>query len=198
MLTGGTFLQQIRLMNRDTALLFERVINGVNNMANHLGVDPQGKVDAPAQHSALTVTPAATGDMVHVSINNQSAVKKNVQNFVEHSNDGGLSWRVDHLGASNEKFIPLPTFKADGTTKQSYIFRSYPQYLGSDAQAKHTYWGSQVKPTPVTLNGTAAMDIPSAVGSGTAAPNGQQGGQGLGTVLNRPAQTTKRPNVNVT
>lgn len=191
MLSGDEFLQDVRLRDPRTGLLFQRIINGINNIANHLGVDPDGKVEPPPPHAALNVQPGQ--DMAHVSINNPAPLNKNIQNFVEWSNDSGFSWHVEHLNAQNEKVLTLPTKNGDGTKTHDYIFRSYSQYLGSDAQGTKTYLGSATNPTVVNLTGTAQMDLLPAVGSGTAAPDGQQGGQGLGTVLNRPAQGPKRP-----
>jgi hypothetical protein len=194
MLSGGNFLQELRERDPHTALLIERIIDGINIMGNHINVDPTGKVSPPPPHDALMVT--AGDNMVHVSISNQQALNKNAHNIVEYSNDSGLSWRHANLVSANEGFIALPAFKGDGVTPHNWIFRSYPQYLGSDAQNQHTYFGSKNSPTVVNVNGTSKMDIPAAVGAGTANPNGQEAGLGLGTVLNRPAPGPKRPNLN--
>ena len=192
-LSGGQFLQDLRLESPRAALLLERVINGLNTISDHLGVDPTGKAEPPNQIPSISVMPGP--DMVHVTLNDTSPLHKNEQNFLEHSVDGGLTWHMNHLGASRGINMPLPTMNSGGTT-YNYFFRAYKQRLGSDAQSEHTYLGSAVSPMTVNLTGTAKMDLLPSAGGGTAPPNGQQAGQGLGTALSRPAQTQKRPNLN--
>jgi hypothetical protein len=193
MLAGAEFLQQLRLNSPKTGVLIDSIIDGINNMAAHLGVDPTGKVDPPDPISSIQVQPGP--DMAHVTLTDNSQVKKNVQYFVEHSVDGGATWHVTHLNASRGVVLSLPTKNAAGTT-YNYQFRGYSQLLGSDAQPSKITHGGTYTPTNVQLTGTAAMDLLPSTGSGTASVNGQQGGQGLGTDLTRPAIGPKRPNLN--
>jgi hypothetical protein len=133
--------------------------------------------------------------MVHVTLTDNSQVKKNVNYFVEHSTDSGATWHVSHLNASREAVLPLPTHDGNGNL-YNYQFRGYSQYVGSDAQSEKAVFGGKYTPTNVNLTGTAHMTLLPAVGSGTAAPNGEQGGQRLGSDLIRPPQGPKRPSLN--
>jgi hypothetical protein len=188
-LSGGQFLQDIRLESPRTALLFERLINGINNMAQHLGVDPQGKNSPPHAPNAINVS--AGDGMVHVTHTDNTPTNKNTQWFTDWSNDSGKSWHQVHHNSSREVTIPLAAKAVTGGATHNYIFRGYKQQVGSDP-SEHTYFGSRLNPTVVNVTGTTAIDYLPAVGGGTNAPNGQQG-SGLGTDLLRPAQTQKRP-----
>lgn len=185
------FLNEIR--NRDPHLgkLLEQVIDGMTGISNHLGVDPKGKVQPPDPHQALNVS--AGSDHVHVTITDNSQVKKNIQNFVEWSaNDPTFANpHVEDLGASRGRVLGLPAKDGTGTVI-SYYFKSYGQYLGSDAQSKHTFFGTRFAPTAVTLTGASQLTLLPSAGSGTGKSDGSQSGSGLGTVLERPALGPKR------
>jgi hypothetical protein len=193
MLAGGEFLQQLRLSSPKTGVLLDNIIDGVNAMAAHLGVDPTGKVDPPDPISSIQVQPGP--DMAHVTLTDNSTVKKGTNYFVEHSVDGGATWHVTHLNASRGAVLSLPTKNAAGTV-YNYQFRGYSQLLGSDAQPTKIVHGGTYTPTLVQLTGTAKMDLLPSTGSGTASVNGEQGGQGLGQDLIRPPIGPKRPNLN--
>lgn len=193
MLDATQFLNEIR--NRDPHLgkLLEQVIDGLNSVSDHIGVDPKGKPQPPDAHQALNIS--AGTDHVHVTITDNSQLKKNAQNFVVWSaNDpafGPGNAHVEHLGASRGKVLPLPAKDQNGVVIQ-YYFKSYGQFFGSDPQSKHTYFGSQFAPTPVSLTGNSQLALLPAVGSGTGQPDGSQPGAGLGIDLQRPPQGPKR------
>lgn len=191
MLDASQFLNEIR--NRDPHLgkLLEQLIDGLNGISNHLGVDPKGKAQPPDPHQAINVV--AGTDHVHVTITDNSQVKKNVQNFVEWSaNDPSFSNpHVEDLGASRGRVLALPAKDGTGTVI-SYYFKSYGQRFGSDAQSKHTFFGTRFAPTPVTLTGASQLTLLPSAGSGTGKSDGSQSGSGLGTVLERPALGPKR------
>lgn len=191
MIDATQFLTQIRNAWPRLGLLLGDLIDGINGIANHLGVDPEGKVQPPDPHQAVNVV--AGTDHVHVTITDNSQVKKNVQHFIEWSvNDPSFQFpHVEHLGASRERVLALPA-KDGGGNVISYYFKTYGQYLGSDAQSRHTYFGSKLNPTAVNLTGASQLTLQSATGSGTGRPDGSQSGAGLGTVLQRPAQGPKR------
>jgi hypothetical protein len=193
MIAGAELLQQLRLAQPKTGLLIDSLIDGINSMAAHLGVDPTGKVAPPDPISSIAV--AAGPDLMHVTLTDNSQVKKGTNYFVEHSVDNGATWHVTHLNASRGVVLALPTKNAAGT-KYNYLVRGYSQLPGSDAQPSKITHGGTYTPTNVQLTGTAAMDLLPSTGSGTASVNGQQGGQGLGTDLTRPAIGPKRPNLN--
>lgn len=172
--------------------LLESIIDRIDGMATHLGVNPTGKTQPPAQHQALNVV--AGTDHVHVTITDNSPVRKNVLNFVEWSvNDPTFANpHVEHLGASRGRVLALPA-KDNSNNAITYYFKSYGQMLGSDAQSKHTYFGSQGTPTPVTLSGASKLTLLASTGSGTGRPDGSQSGAGLGKDLQRLPQGPKIP-----
>src|SRR6266849_10820180 len=130
MLDFSQFLTEIRSRDPHLGLLLQGVIDGLNGVSNHLGVDPTGKVQPPDAHQALNI--AAGTDHVHVTITDNSKVKKNVQNFVEYSvNDPAFANpHVEDLGASRGRVLALPA-KDGGGVPISYYFKSYGQYFGS-------------------------------------------------------------------
>lgn len=185
------FLTDIRNAWPRLGLLLGSFLDDLTGISNHLGMDPKGKVQPPDPHQALNV--AAGTDHVHVTITDNSQVKKNVRHFVEWSvNDPSFqSPHVEELGASRGRVLALPA-KDGGGALISYYFKSYGQYFGSDAQSKHTYFGSRFAPTAVTLTGASQLTLMPSTGSGTGRPDGSQSGSGLGTVLQRPPAGPKR------
>jgi len=196
MFSGDEFLNAIRLKDADLGLLFDRLINYVNNSALHGQVDGSGKIQPPPPINGLNVS--AGDGLVHVTHDHFSVVNKNIHYFTEWSVDAGLTWHVEHHGASREKTIPLAaTNKTGAPVSWNYIFRGYAQYPGSDPSPP-TYYGGKNSPTVVNVTGATRLDILPAVGSGTGAPNGQQGGVGFGVAITRPVQGPKKPNLNST
>lgn len=191
MLDVTQFLKEIRNLHPHLGLLLEQLVDGVNGIGNHIGIDPEGKLQPPDPHQSLNVV--AGTDHVHVTITDNSQVKKNVQHFIEYSvNDPAFQFpHVEHLGASRERVLALPA-KDGGGVPINYYFKSYGQYLGSDAQSKHTYFGTKITPTAVQLTGNSQLTLQASTGSGTGRPDGSQSGAGLGIVLQRPAQGPKR------
>jgi hypothetical protein len=178
------FLNRIREIDPDSFLVFQNLIDGINGVAKQLGVDPTGKVSPPAAPEALNVT--ANNGTVQAVITHNAPVGKQSQYFIEaDTNPAFPQPHVFHLGASRTLFTSLPN-KDGGGNNQAWHFRAYVQDNGSDASTP-TYFGSQVVPTAVTVGGNAAFTPIPSTGSGTAAPNGQQGAYGLGRVLTRPA-----------
>lgn len=191
MLDVTQFLKEIRNLHPHLGLLLEQLVDGVNGISNHLGMDPKGKLEPPDPHQAINVV--AGTDHVHVTITDNSQVRKNVQHFIEYSvNDPSFQHpHVEHLGASRGRVLALPA-KDGGGNVISYYFKSYGQYLGSDAQSDHTYFGTKITPTAVQLTGASQLTLQPSTGSGTGRPDGSQSGAGLGVVLERPAQGPKR------
>ena len=191
MIDRSQFLKEIRNRDPHLGMLIESLFQGLDGVANHLGVDPTGRTQPPDAHQALNV--AAGDSHVHVTITDNSQVKKNVQNFIEWSvNDPSFSRpHVEHLGASRGKVLALPAKDGTGATI-SYYFKSYGAYFGSDSQSKHTYFGSKTVPTAVTLTGTSKLTLLPSTGSGTGRSDGSQSGAGLGPILQRPAVGPKR------
>jgi hypothetical protein len=185
------FLREIKNQYPKLGLLLESLINGVDGIANNLGVQPIGKATAPDPHKAINVK--AGTDHVHVTITDPSQVRKNDLNFIEWSvNDKTFAnAHVEHLGPSRGKMLALPA-KDDAGATISYYFRSFPQRFGSDA-SKKTYFGTAVAPTAVQLTGSSKMTPLPSTGAGTAPPDGSRPGLGLGTDLQRLPQGPKVP-----
>ena len=191
MLDASQFLNEIRNWKPHLGKLLEQIVDGLNGVSNHLGVDPTGKTQPPNAHQSLNV--AAGSDHVHVTITDNSPLKKNVRNFVEYSvNDPAFSNpHVEELGASRGRVLALPAKDGTGAVI-SYYFKSYGQFFGSDAQSKHTYFGTKFAPTAVTLTGASQLTLLPSTGSGTGRPDGSQSGAGLGPILQRPPHGPKR------
>ncbi len=196
MIDVSRFLNELRSSTswdqarRGLHLLLTDLTDQISNGFKQLGVQPTGKVQPPAPIQNLNVV--ASNGTVHAVITHNSPVQKNIKYFVEASaNDPAFGQpHVFDLGASRSLFTSLPGKDTSGTPI-NYFFRSYAQYHGSDP-APHTNFGGKFTPTPVVVGGTAQFTPLASTGSGTALANGTQAGQGLGTVLERPATGPKR------
>lgn len=169
--------------------LLEHIVTHSNQGFSQLGIDTAGKTSPPNPLEKLSVT--ANNGTVQAVLTHNAPVEKHTSYFLEASTDAAFSQpHVIALGASRSAFVPLPTTDANNSTIH-WHFRAYAQRLGSDASAK-TYFGDAVNPTPVTVGGNVKFTPLASTGSGTAAPNGQQAGTGLGPVQNRPEVGPKR------
>lgn len=191
MIDSSQFLKLIK--NRDPHLgnYLESMFDSVNVALNHVGIDIRGRVQPPSPIAGLNV--ASGSDHVHVTINDNSVLNKNVQYLVEWS-AGDPSFAAPHvedLGSSRGKVIALPAKTGAGAT-QTYYFRAYSQYPGSNPQAKKAYFGSLANPTAVTLTGSSTLNLLPSQGSGTGRADGTQGGAGLGFVIQRTQPGPKR------
>jgi hypothetical protein len=199
-LSGGRELSKIRQKDPTTAFLLGRIIDSVNATAKSAAVSPVGVLSPPPPIDAIQVkgtfdpstnTTTAPGEILHFTLTHNQAIQKGVQYISEVDTDPNFPapHQIDH-GCSRSAFLTLPTFKDDQSTKNTYYVRSYAQYHGSDP-AKPTVFGGLAGATKIVMSGiNSASPLPSQ-GSGTAR-NGQQGGQGIGKVLNRPAPGPKR------
>lgn len=182
MIDGSQFLKEIRSRDPHLGLLLEQLIDGVNGTSQHLGVDPKGKVAPPPAIEKLDVT-ANNGD-IHAVITHNAPINKNIRYFVEADTDPSfMQPHVFDLGSSRSLFTRLPDKNGNGDSL-NWHFRTYAQYQGSNASEK-TFFGTLVNPTAVAPGGSTQLTPLPSTGSGTAAPDGQQGGQGLGTDLRR-------------
>jgi len=193
MSVSAQFLKEIKNWNPHLGMLLEQFVDQVNVSLNHLGMNTEGKSSPPPPIAGINVV--AGSDHVHVTLSDNSQVKKNVQYMLEWSdNDPSFANpHVEHLGASRGKVLALAAKNGSGAQHQ-YYFRAYSQYLGSDPQKKIAYFGTKGAPTAVTLTGSSSINYLPSQGSGTARADGSQGGAGLGFVIERPpANAPKRP-----
>ena len=167
----------------------QRLVDAVNNLGDHVAVDPTGTMPSPPPVQALEIK--ASGGMVHAVVSDNNPIQKNLHWFVEYDTDPSFSKpHVAHLGVSRSmQPVNLPAMDDDGNPQQFY-FRAYSQYPGSQPSAPIHFGGET--PTPVSPGGTAQMTLLRSTGSGTAQSSGEQGGAGFGKVLRRPGTTVKR------
>jgi hypothetical protein len=177
----GNLIDRIKTKDPYSAVVLNKIADAVNNLARNVGNDSNGTIPAPPPLESLNVK-AASGT-VHVVLTHNAPIQKGIQYFVEHSTDVSFAQpHVVHLGASRGTVLTLPA-KNDSGTDTPHYFRAYAQYPGSAATAP-IYFGDST-PTAVSVGGSTQLTLLPSTGSGTAAANGQQGGQGLGKFLVR-------------
>ena len=179
-LPGNDLLSQIENENPKLGQYLRQYVNpAITRTARSAAVSPTGDAAPPQALSGVQV--ATFGEMVHVSVADNSALNRGVHYFTEIGVDDPHFTRpiVYHHGTSRTPPpFPLPTNISGGGSPvaHNYYIRSYSQYPGSPPSVPVLYDGG----TPVRLSGsTVGTPLPSN-GSGTASGNGTQGGQGFG------------------
>ena len=177
MLDIGKFVAEIRSRANAVpvfarlALALEQTQDAVNSLGTATGVDPTNHTTPPDPPSNIDVK-AANG-LAHVTLSDTSQRSRALQYFIEADTDPAFpNPHVQHLGVSRGAFIPLPA-KADDATAQSWYFRAYSQYPGSQQRSDHQVFGGSI-PTPVSVGGSTQLTPLPSTGSGTASTNGQQ------------------------
>ena len=198
-LQGGRELPYLSMRDSYLGSLLQRIIAAVNQTAKNAAVSSVGKVPPPNPVDSINVlgtqsgnTVTCPGEILHFTLTHNQAVSRGVQYVSEVDTDPSFPQPhiIDH-GCSRSGFLTLPTLTGAGNTKNTYYLRSYAQYHGSDP-CKPTVFGGLGGALQIQMNGTnVGVPLPS-TGSGTASPTGQQGGHGLGIVLDRPAPGPKR------
>jgi hypothetical protein len=176
----GEFLTNIRAtLGGRIASAFEKIQDAINQTNTLNGTDPTQHTSPPSAPNAINV--AAGSDHVHVTITDHTQRSRAQNYFVEWSADDPnfLAPHVEHLGASRGRVLALPAKNTSGDT-YNYYFRTFVGTLGAKTASPKLAFGGNMTPTPVTLSGSSALDLLPSQGSGTAATNGQQGGQGFG------------------
>lgn len=186
----GQFIQGLQKLHPQMAPMLQKIQDAVNNLAQNLAVSPTGMVPPPSAIQSVNVKTSTTDGTTHVTITDNSPISKGLQNFVEYDTDPAFSQpHVVPLGASRGTVVNLPA-QDDSGAAQTWYVRGYTQYPGSVAGPKVNFGGNT--PAPIAPGGTTKLTLLPSTGSGTASPSGQQGGQGLGNVQNRPVQGPKR------
>jgi len=179
-LPGNDLLAQIENENEKLGqYLRQYIVPSITQTARNAAVSPIGNVAKPDDLSNVSV--AASGEMVHVSITDNSKLNRGVHYFTEISaNDPSFRQPiVFHHGTSRTPPpFPLPSKDGSGAAIKYYI-RSYSQYPGSEPSNPIVHGGAS-NPTAVTLGGSTQLNLLPSTGSGTASGNGTQGGQGFG------------------
>ena len=189
-LDGGQLLDEVEnIWPKLGVLLRSKLIPAINQLGSAQGVAPVGETSPPSSPQAVSV--ATAGEIMHVSISDNQPVSRNVRYFTEVANNPAFSQPIviDHGASRTSHPFPLPTMDGSGN-KQNWYVRSYSQYQGSQPSKPVVYGGTQ--PIAVNMTGSTQLSLLSSTGSGTADNNGQQGGSGLGKVLQRPLSGPKR------
>jgi len=209
-LDGGQELTMTSQKDVYLGSLLRRIILAVNTLATNATVSAIGKLPPPPKVDSIQVQGTQTGNVItcpseilHWTLTHNQSVSKGIRYFSEVDTDPNFPnpHVVDH-GTSRTGFLTLPTFSnaANMTSSQptAYYLRSYAQYHGSDPCAP-TVLGNFTGSTQIFMGGTggssgtgSVTQLLSSTGSGTASPQGQQGGKGLGTIINRPKPQPKR------
>lgn len=200
-LNGGQFLTSLTQSDSRLGMLFQSVINGINNVASAAGVDPVGDTAAPSSPNGIQVSTPQAGsgsEMMHVSIQDAGSTTRAHHYFTEISTTPTFSPSTTMVHSHGASRTPppfhLPTFDNDGVQHQFYV-RSYSQLPGSPPSAPIVYGGAS-NPIPVQMQGTSKLSLLTSAGSGTAAVSQQgtatQAAQGMGKAPARGPSGPKR------
>ncbi len=202
-LEGGRELPYLEQKDNYLGSLLKRIIDAVNSTARNAGVASVGKTSPPPKIDSINVQGVQAGNTItcpseilhHVLVHNQS-VDRGISYFSEVDTDPNFPQpHVLHHGASRTSFLTLPTYSSaankTANIKTNYYLRSYAQNPGSDPCAP-TVLGNIGGTVSIQMTGSSVTALLSSTGSGTAAQSGQQGGKGIGTVLQRPTPQAKR------
>lgn len=197
-LQGGRELNYVSQRDNYTGTLFSRIIKSINSLATNSGVAAVGQLPPPPPIDTISVKGTQTGNVIqcpgeilHFTLTHNSPIQRGLQYISEIDTSPAFTQPhvLDH-GCSRSHSLVLPT-KDDNGAQQTYYLRSYCQYPGGKP-CKPTVVGGLTNATQIVMTGNTNMSLLPSTGSGTAAPNGSQGGKGLGVVLNRPPQGPKR------
>ena len=142
-LPGNDLLSQIENENPKLGqYLRQYLVPAITTTAKNAAVSPIGSVAAPDAPSAVNV--AAFGEMVHVSVQDNSPLNRGVNYFTEIGVDDPHFTQpiVFHHGTSRTPPpFPLPTNVSGGGSPvaHKYYIRSYSQYPGGPPSEKTVY-----------------------------------------------------------
>ena len=176
-LSGGRALTQWIQRNATEGTLLQRIITGINTLADNTASSAVGRLAPPPPINGLTVTTG--GEYAHVTIQHSGNIQQGVHYFVEAANNQGfVGAHPIHFGTSRTRDpIHLAPYDSAGTAQKWYL-RGFAQYPGSDPSAPVNYGGAS--PTAISTTGTTRLTWNPSTGSGTAANSGQQVGWGFG------------------
>lgn len=181
-LEGGRYLADLYQKDSIQAAFLQKVIDAVNKLGTTLGANPVGEVEPPPPVNHINI--ATSGEMMHVALIHNSAIKRGINYFLEVSpNDPNFTQPlVKPLGPSRASLpFTLPTNDASGQAIKYYV-RAYSQYPGSKP-SKVTTFGGANNPQSITMGGSTPMTLLQSTGSGTSTTDGQQGASGFGKFL---------------
>ena len=175
-LEGGQELTAIAQKDFNNGNLLTRIIDGINSLAQNLGASAVGKITPPdpvdsvqvkGTFNATTNTITAPSEVLHWVLTHNSQVNKGIRYFSEIDSSPNFTQPhiVDH-GTSRTGFLHLNSLLDDGKTQQVYYLRSYPQYPGSDPNAKKTVVGGLNGATKIVMTGSSIGTLLPSTGSG--------------------------------
>lgn len=181
-LTGGRALTQWIQQNSTQGTLLQKIITGVNTLAQNTASSAVGRLPAPAPINGLNVK--VGGEYAHITINHNAAIQQGIHYFVEVANNSSFigAHPIDFGTSRTRDPIHLAPLDSTGTA-QSWYARGFAQYPGSDPSEPVVYGGSA--PTPITTSGTTRLTWNASTGSGTASNTGGQTAQGFGKQQSR-------------
>jgi hypothetical protein len=180
-LDGGRYLARIFTSDANAGSFFKKIIDAINTLGINTGVSPNG--DNPPPPPVTKVTVKSAGETIHAVADHPGTISRGIKYVWQVSaNDPAFSQPHNFPSESRTFMQNFPT-KDDGGHMVNYYVRVIPQYRGSQAQTPTAYGGTT--PAAVTLSGSTAMTLLPSTGAGTAANNGQQGLQGLGSFQSR-------------
>jgi hypothetical protein len=181
-LTGGRVLTKLIQENPELGTLIQKIITGVNTLADNTASSAVGRLAPPPPINALNVKMA--GEYAHVTIDHSADIQQGVRYFVEAANNQNfIGAHPIHFGTSRTRDPIHLAAKDDNGDAQTWYLRGYAQYPGSDPSTPVVYGGTS--PTPITPTGATALTWNPSTGSGTASNNGQQVGWGYGKIARR-------------
>jgi hypothetical protein len=178
-LTGGRSLTRWIQENATQGTLLQKIINGVNTLADNVGSSAIGRLSPPPPIQGLNVVTG--GEYAHITINHNAAIRQNIHYFVEVATNPQFSGAhpIDYGTSRTRDPIHLAPLDSNGDA-QTWYARGYCQYPGSDPSEPVNYGG--VAPTGISTTGTTRLTWNPSTGSGTAANNGSQAGWGFGKI----------------
>lgn len=181
-LSGGRALTKLVQQNPELGTLLQKIITGVNTLADNTASSAVGRLAPPPPINALNVKVA--GEYAHVTIEHSGNIQQGVHYFVEAAtNPDFIGAHPIHFGTSRTRDPIHLAPKDDSGATQSWYLRGYAQYPGSDPSTPVPYGGPS--PTAITTSGTTQLSWLPSTGSGTASNSGQQIGWGFGKIARR-------------
>jgi hypothetical protein len=189
-LDGGRELVDVRQRDPLAGSLLQRMIDGINRLAQNVGASAIGEAPPPAPVDSIAVKGTlsnniltAPGEILHFVHTHNAPIDRGIRYITEVSaNDPNFS--APHViteTTSRSGFVHLPA-NDDTTAAVAYYLRVTAQYPGSKP-TKPTVYGGLQGPTKILMTGSTNMTLLASQAAGTARPG--QGGQGLGADRSR-------------
>jgi hypothetical protein len=181
-LTGGRALTLWIQQNSTQGSLLQKIINGVNTLANNTASSAIGRLSPPPPIQGLNVVTG--GEYAHITITHNGQIQQGIHYFVEIANNPQFSGAhpIDYGTSRTRDPIHLAPLDSTGAA-QSWYARGYCQYPGSNPSSPVNFGGAS--PTAITTAGTTRLSWLPSTGSGTSAANGSQSGWGFGKIAVR-------------